>query len=275
MTDRYAVFGNPISHSKSPFIHNGFARQTGQDLLYEAIEAPSDGFAAALTEFRRLGGKGANVTAPFKLEAFAMATDPSPGAKLAGAANAFRFEGDRIFAENFDGVGLMRDITANLGVPLTGLRVLLMGAGGAARGAMLPLLEKRPCHLTVVNRTVSKLPWFVSQFSPFGKFETCGYDELGEQSFDVVLNATSASLRKELPPITGKVFAGCGLAYDLAYGHGLTPFLALARQTGVKALADGVGMLVEQAAEGFLFWRGVRPDTGDAIKALRVPLRYV
>jgi shikimate dehydrogenase len=272
MTDRYALFGNPAKHSKSPTIHAAYARATGQDLTYEVIEAPVDGFAAAVAAFRTSGGRGGNVTMPFKLEAFALATDLSERARLSGAVNTLKFEGERIQADNFDGVGLVNDIERNLGFPIAGRRVLLMGAGGAARGALLPILERGPAELVVANRTESKAKALGEQFGRFGKLVAGGYPALEGQSFDVVLNATSASMRGELPPITRGVFAPGALAYDLVYGRGLTPFLTLARDGGAGRLADGVGMLVEQAAEGFLWWRGVRPDTREVMKALTVPL---
>jgi shikimate dehydrogenase len=272
MTDRYALFGNPIRHSKSPQIHGGFARATAQDLAYELIEAPLDGFAAAVAAFRASAGRGANVTMPFKLEAFALATDLSERARLAGAVNAMKFEGDRILADNFDGVGLVNDIQRNLGFALAGRRVLLLGAGGAARGAVLPLLEQRPALLVIANRTVAKAKALGEQFAPFGAIETGGYPDLGDHAFDIVVNATSASLRGELPPVTRAAFAQGCLAYELAYGKGLTPFLVVARDAGTQHLADGVGMLVEQAAEAFAWWRGVRPATRGMIESLTIPL---
>jgi shikimate dehydrogenase len=272
VTDRYALFGNPAKHSKSPAIHGAYARETGQDFVYEVIEAPVDGFAAAVSAFRDSGGRGANVTMPFKLEAFALATDLSERARLAGAVNALKFDGDRIFADNFDGVGLVNDIQRNLGFPIEGRRVLLMGAGGAARGALLPILERRPAQLVVANRTVAKAKALGDQFARFHSLVTGGYPDLGSRAFDIVINATSASMRGELPPITAVAFAPGCLAYDLVYGRGMTPFLALARSAGASTVCDGVGMLVEQAAEAFLWWRGVRPGTRAVIDALSVPL---
>ena len=272
MTDRYAIFGNPAKHSKSPAIHAAYARATGQDLTYEVIEAPVDGFAAAVAAFRASGGRGGNVTMPFKLEAFALATDLSERARLAGAVNTLKFDGDHIYADNVDGVGLVNDIQRNFGFPIAGRRVLLLGAGGAARGALLPILEQRPARLVIANRTVAKAKTLGEQFGRFGNLVTGGYSDLGDQAFDLVINATSASMRGELPPITRTAFAPGCLAYDLVYGRGLTPFLALARNAGAGRLADGVGMLVEQAAEGFAWWRGVRPETRAMIEALAVPL---
>ncbi len=272
MTDRYAIFGNPAKHSKSPLIHAAYARQTGQDLTYEVIEAPLDGFAAAVATFRAARGRGGNVTMPFKLEAFALATDRSERARRAGAVNTLKFEGDRILAENFDGVGLVNDIERNLGRRLEGARMLLLGAGGAARGALFPFLERKPALLVLANRTIAKAKGLGVEFAGLGPLETGGYGDIGDRAFDIVVNATSASMRGELPPVTRAAFARDCLAYDLVYGKGLSPFLALAREAGAGKLADGVGMLVEQAAEGFLWWRGVRPDTRPVIAQLKVPL---
>ena len=270
--DRYAVIGNPISQSKSPLIHTRFALEAGENLSYEALLAPLDGFIATVNEFRANGGRGMNVTAPFKLEAYAMATDRTERARLAGAVNALKFEDDSILAENFDGLGLVNDIQRNLGFPLQGRRVLLMGAGGAARGAILPFLEQKADCLVIVNRHVDKAANLAEQFSSYGQISSAGYDALSSETFDIVINATSASLHDELPPLPKSVFAENCLAYELAYGKGLTPFLRVAREAGVKHLADGVGMLVEQAAEAFMWWRRVRPETKAMIAAMTVPL---
>lgn len=273
MTDRYAVIGNPIGHSKSPFIHGSFAKATGQDLEYTAIEAPPGGFAQAADAFRRAGGRGLNITAPFKLDAFAYATERSGRAELAGAANALKFEGERVLAENFDGVGLVHDVVHNLRQPIRGKRVLVLGAGGAARGALLPLLAQQPAELVIANRTVAKAQELAAIGAASGKVSGCGYPSLAlHPPFDLVFNATSASLRGELPPVPATVFGAGAGAYELAYGKGLTPFLRLARSAGVAHVADGVGMLAEQAAEAFAWWRGVRPDTAEVIRKLTVPL---
>ncbi len=272
MTDQYAVIGNPIAHTKSPLIHGMFAQATGQDIAYTAIEGRLGQFAPTVDAFRASGGRGMNITAPFKLDAFGYATDLSERARLAGAVNAMKFEGDRAFAENFDGVGLVRDVTHNLGCPLAGKRVLLLGAGGAARGALLPFLAQKPAHLAIANRTVDKARALASELAGHGPVSGGGYAELAGRQFDVVFNATSASLRAELPPVPATVFAEGCLAYELAYGKGLTPFLRLAQNAGVRRLADGVGMLAEQAAEAFAWWRGVRPDTRAVIDKLTVPL---
>jgi len=268
MTDQYAVIGNPIGHTKSPLIHGMFAQATGQDMAYTAIEGPIGGFARAADAFRAAGGRGMNVTAPFKLDAFTYATGRSQRAELAGAVNALKFEGDRVLAENFDGVGLVRDATHNLACAMRGKRVLLLGAGGAARGALLPFLEQQPALLVIANRTLAKAKDLAAQ----GEARGMGYQELVGQQFDIVFNATSASLRAELPPVPATVFAPGCLAYELAYGKGMTPFLRLARSAGARQLADGVGMLVEQAAEAFAWWRGVRPETGAVIQKITVPL---
>jgi len=274
MSDRYAVIGNPIGFTKSPFIHGAFAKATGQDIVYDAIEGPLGGFAGRVDQFRAAGARGLNITAPFKLDAFAYATELSESARRAGAVNCLKFEGGRAIAENFDGVGLVRDITINLGVKMKSRRVLMLGAGGAARGALLPFLREEPSELVLVNRTLAKAVALAEEFAGCGPLIISGYSELADlaDGYDVVVNATSASLRGELPPVPANVFRGAERAYELAYAKGLTPFLGLARAQGVARLADGVGMLVEQAAEAFAWWRGVRPATAGVIAELTVPL---
>jgi shikimate dehydrogenase len=276
MSDQYAVIGNPIGHTKSPLIHGLFAQQTQQDMAYTAIEGPlepQDAFAATVRAFIAAGGKGMNVTAPFKLKAFAMADEQSERAELAGAANALSFRDGRIIAENFDGVGLLRDIKVNLKLPMSGKRVLILGAGGAVRGALLPFLAAQPAELVVANRDLAKGKALVAQVVAGGPLLACGYGDLEAMGqFDLVVNATSASLTGDLPPVPPSVFSPTGAAYELAYGKRLTPFLRLARNAGVQHVADGVGMLVEQAAEAFAWWRGVRPETRAVIDRLTVPL---
>jgi shikimate dehydrogenase len=272
MTDKYAVIGNPIGFSKSPMIHGMFANACGQEIEYTKIEGPLGKFAETVDAFRAQGAKGMNITAPFKLDAFAYASEHSDRAKLAGAVNAMKFDGDKVFAENFDGVGLVRDVVYNLHVPLQGKRVLLMGAGGAARGALLPFLAEKPAVLVIANRTLYKATELAQIGIHHGLVRGCDYHDLRGETFDVVFNATSASLRAELPPVPTHVFGRDCLAYELAYGKGLTPFLRLAQNAGVKLIADGVGMLAEQAAEAFSWWRGIRPDTGAVIKELTIPL---
>jgi shikimate dehydrogenase len=269
MTDAYAVFGNPIAHSKSPLIHATFARQTGQDMTYEALLAPLDGFPAAVAAFLAAGGRGANVTVPFKEQAFALATHLTPRAQVAGAVNTLRFSVEGILGDNTDGAGLVSDLTTNLGIDLAGKRVLLMGAGGAARGVVLPLLERQPASLFIANRTPGKAMALVAELARAcgaGNLAGGGYGDL-TGNFDLVINATAASLAGDLPPLPASVFAADALAYDMMYGKD-TPFLAFARAQGARQ-ADGLGMLVEQAAEAFLLWRGVRPDTQAVIRMLR------
>lgn len=276
MTDQYAVIGNPIGHTKSPLIHGLFAQETQQDMTYAAIEGPlepDEAFAETVRAFVAAGGKGMNVTAPFKLKAFAMADELGERAKLAGAVNAMKFDNGRIVAENFDGIGLVRDIEVNLGLPLDGKRVLVLGAGGAVRGALLPFLAARPVELVITNRDQAKARALASQVDARGPLLACGYGDLEAMGrFDLVVNATSASLTGDLPPVPPSVFSTEGAAYELAYGKRLTPFLRLARNAGVRTVADGVGMLVEQAAEAFDWWRGVRPGTRAVIDRLTVPL---
>lgn len=276
MTDRYAVIGNPIDFSKSPFIHMSFAQATGQDIEYAKVLGPLGQFNATVDAFRQDGGLGMNVTAPFKLDAFHYATQHSAAAKLAGATNALKFQGKEVLAENFDGVGLVRDVVHNLGCALHKKRVLLLGAGGAARGALLPFLAQTPQQLVISNRTASKAEELAKIAALYASGSTqvqaIAMSQLSGRQFDVVFNATSASLRGELPAVPASAFAPDALAYELAYGKGLTPFLRLAQNAGVRQLADGVGMLAEQAAEAFLWWRGVRPDTRQVIKELTVPL---
>jgi len=273
MTDRYAVIGNPIGHSESPFIHMTFARETAQDLIYVAIEGPLGGFASQVDAFRRGGGQGMNVTLPFKLDACAYATDLHESARLAGAANALKFEGDRVHARNFDGLGLVNDIQRNLGFPLRGKRVLMLGAGGAARGAMLPFLNAGVSRVVIANRTFSRAMALAERFAQHGEVVAVDPHDLAAQApFDLVINATSATLAGVSPEVPAACFGAGSLAYEMLYGKGLTPFLTLSRAAGAARAADGVGMLVEQAAEAFEWWRGVRPETAPVIAAMNVPL---
>ncbi|RIZ40931.1 shikimate dehydrogenase [Pseudomonas putida] len=271
MSDRYAVIGRPINHTKSPLIHGLFAQASNQQLEYGAIEGSLDDFEAQVLQFCSEGGKGMNITAPFKLRAFELADRRSERAQLARAANALKFEGGRIVAENFDGIGLLRDIERNLGEPLRNRRVLLLGAGGAVRGALLPFLQAGPRELVIANRDMAKALALRNELD-HPRLRISRYEALEGQSFDIVVNATSASLTADLPPLPADVLGEAALAYELAYGKGLTPFLRLAREQGQARLADGVGMLVEQAAEAFAWWRGVRPDTRAVIDQLTIPL---
>jgi len=269
--DAYVVIGNPIAHSKSPEIHANFARQTAQILTYERLLAPLDGFAATVHNFIAGGGRGANVTLPFKLQAHALADQLSERARLAGAVNTLKFEHGSIFGDNTDGAGLVADIVINAGVALSGKRILLLGAGGAARGALLPLLEQKPALLVLANRTYAKAAELVSQFARYGNLAAVEFADL-QGTFDVVINATSASLEAEVPPLPPEVFSATTLAYDMMYGKQSTVFMQFAAQHGA-IVRDGLGMLVEQAAEAFLLWRGVRPQTADVFTTLREQLR--
>lgn len=268
---RYGVFGNPIAHSKSPAIHAAFARQTGENIRYEALLAPLDGFAEGVRRFVAEGGRGANVTVPFKEEAFRLCDEHSSRAKQAGAVNTLSFDGVRMMGDNTDGAGLVRDLTLNLQTQLAGRRILLLGAGGAARGALGPILEQRPGSLFIANRTAGKASDLAALFTSCGPVNGGGFSELAGRHFDLVINATSASLSGDVPPLPDGVFSPGALAYDMMYGQGDTPFLAYARQRGVEQLADGLGMLVEQAAEAFFIWRGIRPDALPVLDKLRSP----
>lgn len=269
MSDLYAVFGNPIAHSQSPQIHAAFAEQCAQSLRYTAILAPFDGLAGAIAGFIAAGGRGANVTVPFKEEAYRLATRLSARARIAGAVNTLTFNAGDIVGDNTDGEGLWRDLSRNLGLSLAGQRILLLGAGGAARGVVAPLLERAPERLTIANRTPAKAQRLAELFAAGGAVSGVAYADLAGQRFDLVINATAASLAGELPPLPAGIFAADSLAYDMMYGRGETPFLAFARQNGAARGSDGLGMLVEQAAESFRLWRGVRPSTQELIDRLR------
>jgi shikimate dehydrogenase len=262
MSDRYAVIGNPVAHSSSPAIHAEFARATGQDIEYTRIESPLDGFAQAVERWRLGGGKGLNVTLPFKEEAFRLCRKTSERAKAAQAVNTLRFEDG--FGDNTDGVGLVRDLRDNLAVPLKGRALLLLGAGGAAQGVVGALLEAGVARLAIANRTASKAQALAARFPPA---RAVGFETLGGERFDIIVNATSAGLADEAAPLPAAVFRPGALAYDMVYGRD-TPFLAAARSAGART-SDGFGMLVEQAAESFYVWRGVRPVTRPVLEKLR------
>lgn len=270
MSDLYAVIGNPIAHSLSPYIHTEFSRQTGQDMRYEALLAPLDSFINTINEFRQRGGKGMNVTVPFKLEAYKLVTSLTERAKMAQAVNTLKFNKDHFLGDNTDGIGLKRDITLNLGFTVENKRILLMGAGGAARGVILPLLEDKPNMLVIANRTKHKAQALHQQFAAHGNLESGNFDDLSGENFDIIINATSASLQDALPPLPPNIFCDKSLAYDMMYSKKLTPFLEFAQQHGATYVADGIGMLVEQAAESFFLWRGIRPETKRVIDKLKL-----
>lgn len=273
MSDRYAVIGHPVEHSKSPLIHQAFARQTGQEIEYDRVLAPLQGFAATLADLRTRGYRGVNVTVPFKFEARSLAQRVSARAEAAGAVNTLSLDGDEIVGDNTDGTGLVRDIEQNLGYGLADRRVLLLGAGGAAQGVLLPLLERRPALLTIVNRSADKARAMAEKASLIAGasdvvVQTATFDALAGRQFDIVVNATSAGLSDAPLPLPPAIFAAGALGYDMMYGRE-TPFMTFARHEGAATVADGLGMLVEQAAEAFYLWRGVRPQTASVIAQLK------
>ena len=271
MAARYCVIGNPVGHSKSPAIHAAFARQTGQDIAYALCLAPLDAFAATVQRLVADGFSGANVTVPFKLEAAAACTSLSARAQAAGAVNTLIFANGAIGGDNTDGAGLVNDIVLNAGFSIAGKRVLLLGAGGAARGAILPLLGQQPCELVIANRTRATADALAARFAtPACAVSACEFSAL-EGGFDLIVNATSASLGGAIPPLPAHVFSASTLALDMMYGNNPTPFMVYADSCGALT-RDGLGMLVEQAAEAFALWRGVRPNTAEILESMRATL---
>ena len=266
--DRYAVFGNAIAHSRSPFIHNFFAEETGEDISYEKILAPLDGFPDAVRKFFSEGGRGCNVTVPFKEEAFAMCESLSPRAEAAGAVNTLIFRDGVISGDNTDGAGFIADLKSQ-GVRIEGARVLLIGAGGASRGILFPLEAERPASLFIANRTVSKAEALAAKCSSVPMSAGTPADAAG--TYDLVINATSSSLQGKLPGVPDSALRGA-FAYDLMYGADPTVFLRHAEECGARGVSDGLGMLVMQAAESFFDWRGVRPDASRLTGLLREAL---
>ncbi len=271
--DRYAVMGNPIAHSRSPRIHSLFAAQTGESLSYEAILVESGGFAQAVEAFRGAGGRGLNVTVPFKQEAWRLAGEKSPRAALARAVNTLAFrEGGVIFGDNTDGIGLLRDLRDNLALTVEGRRVLLLGAGGAVRGVLGPLLEAGPAELVIANRTAERAVELADAFEEFGNVAGSSFPDLDGSRFDLVINGTAASLKGEVPDLPDNLLARDAVCYDMMYAAEPTAFMLWADEHGAARAVDGLGMLVEQAAESFLIWRGLRPETAAVIAALRAEL---
>jgi len=267
--DRYSVFGHPIGHSKSPRIHTLFAQQTGQTIDYRAQDVTQESFNMDVKSFFANGGKGLNCTVPLKELAFELADHNSERALHAGAVNTLMLDpSGHLRGDNTDGEGLLCDLTINLQLDLTGKRLLILGAGGASRGIIQPLLEQNLAHLTIANRTVEKAHALATQFAGSGALATCSFDALAGQQFDLIINATSASLSNTLPPLPGGLLAVGGGCYDLAYGMQPTAFVRWGLDNGATFSKDGLGMLVEQAAEAFYLWRGVRPDTRPVIKLL-------
>ncbi len=266
--DQYAVFGNPISHSKSPFIHTLFARQTNQTMVYGRIQAPNDGFLSAASEFFSQGGKGCNVTAPFKLDAFAFADQLTERAQLAQAVNTLKkLDNGQIIGDNTDGEGLVQDLL-QYQVELQDAKILLLGAGGAARGVLKPLLDHKPAQIVVTNRTLEKAQQLVESFKSYGNIQAQAMDTI-DRPFDIIINSTSAGLSGQLPKISPAIFSSHSVSYDMIYAAADTDFNRWAKQNGVRHSYDGLGMLVGQAAESFMLWRGLRPGMRQVLRELR------
>lgn len=271
--DDYAVMGNPIAHSKSPSIHTLFAEQTKQSILYTAIHVDIGGFKQAVGNFAATGGKGLNITVPFKQEAWEFVTERSERAERAGAVNTIKIEDDKLFGDNTDGVGLVNDLIINHGIELKDKNILLMGAGGAARGVLIPLLKQAPSSLFIANRTPDKAKDLAGDFSDSGNVSGGGYDAIADLKFDVVINATAASLQGDLPPLPNTLLNDNACCYDMMYSAKATPFMEWATNHNADKVLDGLGMLVEQAAESFYIWRGVKPGTKTVIEKLRKELQ--
>ena len=266
---RYAVVGHPVAHSKSPGIHRQFAAQTGQELTYEAIDVKPEDFSAFVRDFFDQGGGGLNITLPHKEAAFALAESLAPRAQLAHAVNTLSRDADgRLHGDNTDGIGLVRDLEVNLGRRIAGCAVLILGAGGAARGALPALLQREPGSVTLLNRTLARAQTIQQDFAGVAPLQVADYDGFSASTFDLIINATSMSLSGQMPPVPAQVIGSDTFCYDMAYGTTDTAFVTWARSHGATA-ADGLGMLVEQAAESFYLWRGVRPATAEAINSLR------
>ena len=269
MSDQYALFGYPVHHSWSPFIHGMFARQTGQDMVYRLHETPPERFRSEVLAFFSGGGRGINVTVPHKRAAADLVNELTPRAQLADAVNTIVRRDEGLLGDNTDGAGLLADLTRNLGLSWKSPRILLLGAGGAARGALEPLLSLRPARLVIANRTAGRAVALAEEFAALGPVSGCEFARLDNQRFDLIVNATSASLRGDVPLIPIGVVDSMTTCYDMAYGVGDTPFVAWARRLGAARAEQGWGMLVEQAAEAFELWRGVRPDTAPVLEVLR------
>ena len=267
--DKYVVFGNPIAQSKSPLIHTLFARQTAQPMVYTAELAPVDGFREAADNFFATGGRGCNITAPFKEDAYRYASQLTERAKLAGAVNTLKkLDDGAILGDNTDGEGLVQDLLQNQ-VELSGQRILLVGAGGAARGVILPLLKQKPQELVITNRTLEKAEQLAELFSPYGNIKAVALDALEQPKFDVIINSTSAGLTGQLPAISERLITSSVTCYDMVYGSEITAFNRWALDLGAGKALDGLGMLVGQAAESFMLWRGIRPGAKQVLRELR------
>lgn len=271
--DKYAVVGYPVAHSWSPFIHGLFAKQVGHSITYSRLEVPPEALNDAVVEFFAADGQGLNITLPHKQAACLIARQRTPRAEMAGAVNTLALRSDGVFGDNTDGAGLIADLTRNLSLELRGTRVLLLGAGGAARGVLGPLLEADPEYLEIANRNEERAVELAREYSTLGAVHGCGFDSITPSTFDLVLNATSASLQDTIPPIPPGVIGPTTLCYDMAYGKGDTAFTRWSKSAGAGRAETGWGMLVEQAAESFLVWRGVKPDTAPVIAAVKSDTR--
>lgn len=268
--DRYAVFGNPIEHSKSPLIHSLFAEQTSQNISYTAVLVLPEKFNEAVSTFAKSGGKGLNITVPFKLDAYNIATGLSDRAKRAGAVNTLVINDvDDYQGDNTDGIGLVRDLTINNQIDISGKFILIVGAGGAVRGTLQPLLENNPANIFIANRTKEKALQLADDFSDLGNIQGMGLDELGNINADIIINGTSASLKGELPPLPDTLINETTFCYDMMYSDKPTLFMRWATDNGAKKASDGLGMLVEQAAESFSIWHGINPETKTVIQSVR------
>ena len=269
--DRYGVMGYPVSHSRSPVIHRLFALQTGQDMQYELLQVTPEKLETAVRQFQRTGGKGLNITVPHKRAVLELVDRLSERAATAGAVNTLAFEGSEIRGDNTDGIGLLRDLNVNLGVQLQGSNILILGAGGATRGIVGPLLEMQPRTLRIANRTVDKAQIIAEHFERFGPVSACGFNMVPvSEPYDLIINATSAGVRGEIPPYPEAAVSDTTFCYDLSYGLNPTPFSIWAREQGAAKSVMGWGMLVEQAAESFEIWRGIRPDTAPVLKQMHI-----
>jgi len=269
--DRYGVMGYPVSHSRSPVIHRLFAIQTGQEMQYELLQVAPEKLDIAIRQFQRTGGKGLNITVPHKSEVARLVDQMSERARTAGAVNTIAFRGGELYGDNTDGIGLLRDLNVNLGVNLEDAGILILGAGGATRGIIGPLLEMQPALLRIANRTIEKAQYLVDHFEKIGPVAACRFDEVPvAEPYDLIINATSAGLHGDTPPYPEAAITENTFCYDLSYGLNTTPFSAWAREHGAKKSIMGWGMLVEQAAESFHLWRGIRPDTAPVLKQMHI-----
>ena len=269
--DRYGVMGYPVSHSRSPIIHRLFALQTGQELRYELLQVAPDKLETAVRQFQRTGGKGLNITVPHKTAVVKLCDHLSERAATAGAVNTLSFREGEIHGDNTDGIGLLRDLEINQGLSIQGARILILGAGGATRGIVGPLLEMQPALLRIANRTIDKAENIVDDFSQIGPVSACRFDLVPvTETYDLVINATSAGFKGETPPYPSAAVSSETFCYDLSYGLKPTPFSQWAREQGAARSIMGWGMLVEQAAESFHIWRGVRPDTAPVLKQMKI-----